>query len=401
LVRQCVILVGGLGTRLGPLTQATPKPLLPVGGRPFLDHQLEELARHGFTSVVLLAGHLGGQVVERYAGTRRIAGRDVSVSVIVEAEPAGTGGALTYLRGVADEMFLLANGDSWFDIDLRAFAAEPFPDITLLRMALRQVPATGRYGSVRLDGTRVADFLPSGAGGPGHINAGVYLVHRAVLDWVKAVPCSLEGGVFRALAAAGRIEGVPRSGFFLDIGVPEDYAAAQDLILRHRRRPAVFFDRDGTLNVDHGYTHRVEDLCWLPGARAAVRCVNRSGCFAFVVTNQAGVARGHYDLAQVDRFHARMDESLAECGAHIDEFRCSPYHPDAVVAAFRRHSECRKPKPGMIHDLAAAWPVDLSRSVLIGDRESDLAAAEAAGVRGSLYSGGDLEALVEAFLPGQ
>ena len=114
----------------------------------------------------------------------------------------------------------------------------------------------------------------------------------------------------------------------------------------------------------------------------------------------AGLTLGRRDLAQVDRFHARMDEDLAGLGAHIDEFRRSPYHPEGAVPAFRLDSECRKPKPGMIHDLAAAWPIDMARSALVGDRESDLAAAASAGLRGVLSFDGDLERAVEALLPG-
>jgi D-glycero-D-manno-heptose 1,7-bisphosphate phosphatase len=399
MIRQCAILVGGLGTRLGPLTRATPKPLLPVGGRPFLDLLLEEAARHGFTRVVLLAGHLGGQVAERYAGVRRIAGRDVAIAVAVEPQPAGTGGALRYLADVAEDAFLLMNGDSWFDVDLRAFAAPPLPAGALVRMALRRAPDAGRYGAVRREGGRVRAFSPRGAAAmPGEVNAGIYVMRRAVIESIGVPPCSLEADVLPPLAAAGGIEGVPLDGAFVDIGVPEDYAAAGATIAR-RRRPAVFLDRDGTLNHDEGYTHRPEALRWLPGAREAVRRINRAGLFAFVVSNQSGVARGYYDLDQVDRFHARMDEDLAAIGAHVDEFRCSPYHPEAAIEAYRRESPCRKPRPGMILDLAAAWPIDLSRSLLVGDRESDLAAAAAAGIRGHLYAGGDLDALMARLLP--
>jgi len=400
-IRQCVILVGGLGTRLGPLTRATPKPLLPVGGRPFLDLLIEEAARHGFTRIVLLAGHLGGQVAERFAGTRRIAGRDVTTTVVVEPAPAGTGGALSYLRGIAEEAFLLLNGDSWFDIDLRALASTPLPPDALVRMALRPMADSGRYGTVRLGaGGRVAAFEPRGEVARANvINAGVYVMRRAILDSVPTIPCSLEADVFAPLAARGAIDGAVRDAFFIDIGIPDDYAAAEALIARHRRRPAVFLDRDGTLNHDEGYTHRPEDLRWLPGARAAVRRINEAGYYAFVVTNQAGVARGLYGLDQVDRFHARMEEDLAEIGAHIDEFRCSPFHKDAVVACFRRESDCRKPGPGMIRDLAACWPIDIRRSMLIGDRDSDLAAAVAAGIPGHLFVEEDLDTLVAALLP--
>ncbi len=116
MISQCVILVGGLGTRLGELTRETPKPLLPVGTKPFLDYLIARAARFGFTDIVLLAGYLGNQMLDRYSGNQRIAGRDVRIRVVVESEPAGTGGALTYLSNIADEYFVLMNGDSWIDL---------------------------------------------------------------------------------------------------------------------------------------------------------------------------------------------------------------------------------------------------------------------------------------------
>ena len=105
MLRQCVILVGGIGTQLGALAARTPKPLLPVDGRPFLDYLILEAARFGFDRIVLLAGYLGGQVGERFAGKRRLAGRNVEISVVIEPAPAGTGGALsTFLKDVADKI---------------------------------------------------------------------------------------------------------------------------------------------------------------------------------------------------------------------------------------------------------------------------------------------------------
>jgi D-glycero-D-manno-heptose 1,7-bisphosphate phosphatase len=389
-----------MGTRLASLTRTTPKPLLPVGGRPFLEHLLREAVRHGFTHIVLLAGYLGGQVVDRYAGMRRIAGRNVVITVIVEPEPAGTGGALMQLKSIAEDIFLLINGDSWFNIDLRSFVANPLPKDVLVRMALRRMPDTGRYGTARFEHGRVVAFLPPGhAAASTEINAGVYLVRRAIIEQITAVPCSLEVDLFTPLATRGALEGIPLDGFFIDIGIPEDYAAANAMLALHRRRPAVFLDRDGTLNHDTGYTYRPDELRWVAGAQAAVRRINDAGLFAFVVTNQAGVARGYYGLAQVDQFHARMEEELAGIGAHIDEFRCSPYHPKALIETFRRDAPCRKPNPGMILDLAAEWPVDMSCSFLVGDRGSDLTAAAAAGIRGYLFNGGDLEVLISKLLP--
>ncbi len=164
-------------------------------------------------------------------------------------------------------------------------------------------------------------------------------------------------------------------------------------------RAAVFFDRDGVLNADLGYPHRTQDLQWSPGARGAVRRVNAAGRLAVVITNQSGVARGLFGLDAVDRFHAAMQAQLAEVGARIDAFYACPYHPDAVVERWRHpdHPD-RKPNPGMVLRAIDEHAIDPGRSVLVGDKATDLQAAERAGVRGVLYTGGDLSALIETLV---
>jgi D-glycero-D-manno-heptose 1,7-bisphosphate phosphatase len=148
------------------------------------------------------------------------------------------------------------------------------------------------------------------------------------------------------------------------------------------RRPAAFFDRDGVLNVDHGYAHRPEQLEWIPGAPDAVRLLNEAGYYVFVITNQSGVARGLYDEAAVNLFHAHMQDSLAAYGAHIDAFYYCPHHPEGVVKQFAVRCRCRKPLPGMLEQAAREWPIDRARSFVIGDKDDDMAAASAFGIRG-------------------
>lgn len=164
-------------------------------------------------------------------------------------------------------------------------------------------------------------------------------------------------------------------------------------------RPAILFDRDGTLNVDHGYTFRPSDLVWTPGAREAVKRVNDAGFLAVVVTNQSGVARGLYGEAEVQAFHAAMNAELASLGAHLDALYACPFHADAVVEAYRHadHPD-RKPNPGLLLRAMAELDLDPRRTAMIGDQPSDLAAAAAAGVRGALYRGGDLARLVSDLL---
>jgi D-glycero-D-manno-heptose 1,7-bisphosphate phosphatase len=164
------------------------------------------------------------------------------------------------------------------------------------------------------------------------------------------------------------------------------------------RRPAVFFDRDGVLNKDIGYLFESDRLVWVDGACDAVKTVNDLGYFAFVVTNQSGVARGLYDEAQVLALHRWMAEELAKVGAHIDAFEYCPYHPEGTVERYRRVSHRRKPGPGMINDLLERFPVDTERSFLVGDQPSDLEAARAAGLKGYLFTGHNLQEFLQPLL---
>ena len=395
MLRQAVILVGDLGTRLGERTKTIPKPMLPVGGRPFLDTLIDEIARYdAFDEILLLAGHKAESILARYDGT--VWGR-ARLAVSLEQAPLGTAGALVHAAGRLQERFLLLNGDSFFDFNILDLATRA--KSSLVHMALRADVVGDRFGRVVLDGDRVRSFIAPGQGATGPVNAGVYVVDRGILARVGGLPASLEQDVFPALAADGAMTGTSYRGYFIDIGIPEDFARADVELIEQLRRPAVFFDRDGVLNHDSGYTFEAGKLQWIEGAQEAVKAVNDAGYFAFVVTNQSGVARGFYEESHVHALHRWMADEMAAIGAHIDAFEYCPDHPDGTVERYRRVNDRRKPGAGMITDLLARFPVNADKSLLVGDNPSDLEAARAAGLQGHLFSGGNLEAFVRMHLP--
>jgi D,D-heptose 1,7-bisphosphate phosphatase len=153
-------------------------------------------------------------------------------------------------------------------------------------------------------------------------------------------------------------------------------------------RPGILLDRDGTIIVDHGYVGSVDRIEFIEGAPEAIARFNRASIPLAVVTNQAGVARGLFGIADVARVHEYIAERLAEHGAHIDLFLYCPYHPEGVVEAFARTSEDRKPRPGMAIAAEAALNLDLAASWVVGDRPEDIGLAEAIGAS-AVYLGSD------------
>lgn len=405
MLAQAVILAGGKGTRLGAITASTPKPLLPVAGRAFVEHLMQELSRYGFERVTLLTGHLGEQFKLAYDGKTCFG---MPIDVLIEPMPLGTGGSLRFAADASalDPDFLLINGDSWIDVDLTAFAFQWTNNrrrnpALRAQMLLHCVPDRGRYGAVAQNDGLVSSFLekPAGPGaGPGEINAGVYILDRNITGAIpRGSARSLEADVLPDLVRSRQVaaEVAPAGTYFIDIGLPQSLEQSRQDLIRHRQRPALFLDRDGTLNIDRGYTHRPVDLAWQPDAREAVRFANDAGYYVFVVTNQSGVARGYYEEADVSHFHLAMQAELFQVGGHIDAFAWCPHHPESIRDTFRQSCRCRKPAPGMIEDLIDQWPVDLRRSLLIGDAQSDMDAARAAGISGVKYSGGSLLELVK------
>ena len=399
-IRQGVILVGGRGTRLGALTRATPKPMLEVAGRPFVEHVIGQLTRFGLTDILLLAGFHGEAVRDAYHG-REMFG--AAVSVVVEPDVLGTAGGLKHFASHLQPVFVMTNGDTLFDADLvplLQLATRPDRTATLL---VRAVDDARRFGRIDLlaDG-RVAGFVEKSAiqsEGRAVINAGTYLLRRdAVLAAIDRQPCSFETDVLPRLVAARTLSAIEASGYFVDIGIPDSLDGARRELHRARTRPAAFLDRDGVINHDRGYTHRTEDLSFVDGAAAAVRTLNRAGYYVFVITNQAGVARGFYDEATVRRFHAHMQHLLIADGAHVDAFYYCPHHPAGAVAAYARACDCRKPAAGMLARAAQDWPIDRARSFVIGDQPHDLDAGRAFGIRGYRFDGGDLALTVDTIL---
>jgi D-glycero-D-manno-heptose 1,7-bisphosphate phosphatase len=390
-IKQAVILCGGKGTRLGQVTTSCPKPLIKVNGSPFLTTLIRNIARYGFTEVLLLAGHLGDQIHKIY--DQKCIGNAVC-RVLVEPKPLGTAGSLLYFQDQLETDFLLLNGDTLFDIDLLQFALKSASNKEVVTVALSYVSDTQRYGRVTCKDTKIETFHEKVVNSePGLINSGTYFIRKEIFnyfsDFEKGMPASLEGDILPLLLKDRNIASfdLMSENYFIDIGLPESLHAARTTLASQLSKPAVFFDRDNTLNVDDGYTFKTKDLLWKPGARSAVRLANQAGYHAFVVSNQSGIGRGFYKQSDVVAFHKKMNTDLAPLGGHIDDFIICPHVPDENGLP---NCICRKPNTGMINVLQNRWSIDMSKSIFVGDSVGDRELAERLGLYFLQADNGDL-----------
>ncbi len=223
---QALILAGGLGSRLGSMVTETPKPLLLVGKKPFLEYQILQLRRYNLTSIILCIGYLGGKI-RGYFGKGERWGINIDYSE--EKEALGTGGAIKLAeRLFNDGSFLVLNGDSYFDINLGELIDFHKKERALATLALLKTKEPERYGSVEIDKSfNIVNFEEKGlVAKPNLVNGGIYVFERGIFDFIPEGRSSLEKNLFPRLVGK-RFYGRPHEAYFVDIGIPEAYRGVQ------------------------------------------------------------------------------------------------------------------------------------------------------------------------------
>jgi len=409
-MREALILAGGLGRRLRDrLGEHLPKPLIGIGGRPLVEHQIELCRRHGISHIRLFIGHQAETIRQHLGDGSRFG---VRLAFEVEKEPLGTAGAILAALTRLDDSFLVLYGDVMLNVDLqRMWAAHgrAGAGITLLvhpndHPLDSDLVEVDRAGWIRAFHHRPH---PPGSAYRNLVSAALYVVDRAALAWwlerAQTVSGTLDFGrdVFPGiLEAGGKLWAYQSTEYIKDIGTPDRYdrvCAEYERGVVQRSgldvpQTAVFLDRDGTLNREIDGLTRPEQLELLSGAAAAVRTLNHEGIRAVLVTNQPLVAKGLCAESDVESVHRELETLLGSEHAFLDRLYWCPHHPERGFAGERPElkmdCECRKPKPGMILAAARELNIDLGRSWLIGDSTTDLAAARNAGVRSVLVRTG-------------
>lgn len=405
--RQLVILAGGAGTRLKARLGDLPKPMIPIAGKPLLEHLVELATKYGFTDLLFFV-HYRADLIERHFGDGKNFG--VRIHYVLETEPLGTAGAVLAGYQYLAQRFVVLYGDTLVNVDLdRIWNAheKANADATLL-LHPNDHPLDSDL--VEVDSkSRIVAFHnrphPENVWRQNLVNAGLYVLERNALSDLQrsSSPGILDFGkdIFPAMVRTGKkLFGYNSPEFIKDIGTPERYDGisaqfAAGVVQRSslaQPQPAVFLDRDGTLVHDKDCLRRAEDLELLPQVSEAIRRLNQAGWKAVVVTNQPVIAKSFCDEAELQRIHNKLETLLGREHAFLDRIYFCPHHPEKGFAGERVDlkidCDCRKPKIEMIRRAVADLNIDLAQSWLIGDTTTDLQTAKNAGVKSVLVKTG-------------
>ena len=382
IIKQAVILAGGLGKRLGDKSLNCPKPMQLVNNEPFLNNIIWNLERHGIKNIILSIGYLANHFKNYYGDGSKFG---VKISYVEEEFPAGTGGALRQCKNLLYEHFLLMNGDTIFDVNYHDLA-KTFKKNKLGHLALNFVKNSKRYGEVKTKDDIIISFTEKKSIDSGYINAGVSIFNKKIIDFIPSGNSSLEKKIFQKLLNKKLLSAKKYNSFFLDIGIPLSLKDAQVMIPRWKRKSALLLDRDGVINIDYGYVHSMDNFKYMQGAKEIIKMANDLGILVIVVTNQSGIARGYYTEDEFNLFTEEINEDLKNFGAHIDATYFCPHHPKEGIGDLRTNCNCRKPKTGLIMKAIKEWNLDKNKCFLIGDKDSDIIAANRCGIPSCLFT---------------
>ncbi|HEX4227411.1 MAG TPA: HAD-IIIA family hydrolase [Bryobacteraceae bacterium] len=405
---QLVVVAGGRGTRLKDRLGDLPKPMVAIGGKPLLEHLILLAARHEIRDVLILTGY-GGEFIEDYFGSGEPWG--VRIRYRREDRPLGTAGAVLHAFDDLDSTFLLMYGDTMMNVDLNRFA-DSYPAEAAASLFVHPNDHPQDSDLVEIDSSgRILALHPYPHPPEQYfanlVNAAFYVIRkealRSLIPKLAGLSHPLDFGkhVFPALLAQGAwLQAYVSREYIKDAGTPErlDQVEADFRSGRIARGslstpvPAIFLDRDGTLNDERGFLTSPEELALLPGTAAAVRAINASGRLAVLITNQPVIARGDCSAEELRRIHDKLEWLLGESHAFLDAIYHCPHHPDGGFPGERPElkfvCDCRKPAPGLLAQATADLNIDKSQSWMIGDRASDIHAARNFGIRSALVRTG-------------
>lgn len=381
MIKECIILAGGLGTRLKDAVPDLPKCMAPVASRPFIFYVINYLRSEGIEKFIFSLGYMH-EIVEEYLNAQF---STLQFQCSIEKEPLGTGGAIQLAcRKATGKDVLVVNGDTLFKADIHMAAMFHTRHMAECTLLLKPMYNFERYGVVETDKDNlVSSFKEKQFYQSGNINAGIYILNVSkFLDEELSSKFSFEKNYLENYYAHRRIYGLVQDKYFIDIGIPEDYSRAQKELAQSELNLALidetwtlFLDRDGVINEDKpgSYIFNAGEFVFVEGAPSLFKTLAKKFGRIIVVTNQRGVGRGLMTVNDLAGIHEKMVAGIESAGGRIDGIY--------FATSISNNDPYRKPNPGMAYKAKSDFSeIDFSRSIMVGNKMSDMSFGKNAGM---------------------
>ena len=387
-VDDLVILVGGRGSRINKITINTPKPLIKINNKPFLDQLIANKLKYEFKRIFLLCSFKKDLFFKKYHNKKIHKSKIVCID---EGSRKDTGGALYLLRNTLKKKFLLINGDTFFDIDMNELFKQNLKK-KIACIALTKINKKHKKIKIKnlnLNKKKEVYFSKSKTN---IINGGIYLFDRRIFKFIKNRPQSLENDIFRKLIEKNQVKGVLSRRNFIDIGSYKklDFLKKNPSYIQNK---AFFLDRDGVINKENGYVLKYSQFFFLSGVKEAIRYINNKNYLVIILTNQSAIGQGFLTELKLNKIHKKMMKELFNnTRSKINDIYFAPYFEKSKYQKYRKNSEDRKPNIGMFKKALEKWNIDIKKSFFIGDKKTDYLASKKAQIKffyrdkGSFYN---------------
>jgi len=377
---QAVILAGGMGTRLRPLTNTRPKPMIEFNNKPFLQYLIELLREQGFARILLLLGYLPEVIIDYFEDGKAF-GIDIDYSVTEVSNE--TGRRLKLASEKIDDYFFLMYCDNYWPMDFDRMWMHFVKQRVIAQTTVYRNSDNYTKSNVQFDNSKVVCYDKSRRGvGLNGVDIGYCIFKKEVIDLIPDENINFEGAVYPLLTQRNQLAAYVTDHRYYSVGSHERLGITEAFL---KDKKAIILDRDGVINrkpAKADYVKTWDEFEWLEGSREAIRLLKESGYQVIVITNQAGIARGIMSEDDLEDIHAKMNTDLLRYNAQIDRFYYCPHGWDDGC-------DCRKPKPGMLYKAQQDYNLNLTKTVFIGDDYRDKEAGDAAGCRTILVSQGE------------
>ena len=368
-----VILVGGKGSRIRKFTKKTPKPLIKINGIQFVQYLINFYSKYNFRKIFLLTGYKSIQFNKFH---NKII-NSIPIECIVEKEKLDTGGSLAQIRNRVSNNFILINGDSFVDYDFNNFFKKKISKKKIAKMLVvknSNYKSNNKLSNLKIEKNFTLNFEGN------LMNAGVYHLNKKIFRYLKEKRISLEKQVLQILIKKKLVCGVYSKETLIDIGTYSNFKKSKKYFENYSNKLSFFFDRDGVINLDNNYVYKIKDFIFRKNVIKAIKYLNQKKINVFVVTNQAGIARGIYKEEDFFLLSKFIKKKLSKNNAFIDQVEFCPFHPKSKIKKYKKKSNYRKPGNLMIEKIKKNWGSKSLKSFMIGDKKSDKDAAIKSGL---------------------